>query len=409
MAIQILLDARKLGDGGIGVYVENLVDGLLELGASKPWFQLNLLLAPKLYDYARRQAVPAESQSAAEGAVRRWLNRVEFSAEASPRYSVGEYLFLAGHQRELIKKCDIFHSPHYTLPFFLGIPAVVTIHDVIHLSYPDTPVHSVLGRMLIKSALSRADHLITVSEHSRREIERNIGEFATPVTVIGNACRIGLGEVDRARVDAFKSRLGLKDYLLFVGSDRAHKGFQILLQSLSLISREGVGPEHFPQLVCVGTRYQPSSIAAAKATCLKSSAHFFPEVTTEELSMLYSGCQLVVVPSLEEGFGLVPMEAICCFAPVLSTPLPSVKEVCRDAVTYSADFTPESFAMKLRETLMDGTRREKLAEARKHLLARFDRLEMAKKTVAVYESVFRGDRMLEPDSTLLVESGLGAK
>ena len=132
--IRILLDARKLGDGGIGVYIENLVDGLLKLedkGRAKP--RISLLLPPEFFEDS---TLSTHFKTNGQGALMRscqlrWLGRVRFIADRSPKYSLREFFLMGYCQKQECKEHDIFHSPHFTLPYFLGLPAVVTIHDMI--------------------------------------------------------------------------------------------------------------------------------------------------------------------------------------------------------------------------------------------------------------------------------------
>ena len=141
--IRLLLDGRKLRDGGIGVYTENLIAGLLEVGG---------VSITVLYTDERCRTAPYASQ-------------VQWLWDPARPYSLDELFSLAS--RIDFSRFDIFHTPHYMLPYRIPIPTVVTVHDLIHITHPEKFWYPSVAKLLIRSAVRRADGVLAVSRHTR--------------------------------------------------------------------------------------------------------------------------------------------------------------------------------------------------------------------------------------------------
>ena len=390
MNIKVLIDARKLGDGGIGVYIENLVDGLLELPeAVRP--QLTLLVGPE-----------SEVNSSYRES---WQDRVAFVEESSGKYSIGEAVLLPLRHRALIGEHDLYHAPHFTLPFGLGIPSIVTVHDVIHVTHPENFYHRPIGRLMIGSAISRAAHVITVSEASAREVREAVFEPPHAISVIHNALRKGVGVVGEDEVNRWRAVRGYsKPYALFVGSDRPHKGFMTMLRAWRQLERERDDDAVPHRILAVGRRYGKSIQKQIERLGLTAEVTFVDCPSTEELNLLYNGASFVVVPSRAEGFGFVALESMAAGVPVVVTPVPSLQEVCGDAAWYAKDFTSDGVAEAVRQLLADTESAARKAEAGIKRAALFSRAEMAKRTYLTYRKVLgrvEDDHVSEPGVVLM--------
>ena len=419
MKLRVLLDGRKLGDGGIGTYIENLVRGLCLLSRKGEIdCRLTLLVTPE-YAKSRRASATADASrpQSGEGTTSASVEangaQAPLSAdlltgdilrdgelliveEPSAKYSLSEYLFLARRHRKLLQSHDVYHSPHYTLPFFLGCPSVVTIHDVIHVTHPETPLHRPAGRALITSALRRASHVITVSEASKREIRKLLGAEAgassgngasrgsPPVSVIPNA----LKETFRVRPpvpetvsDSAKQKL---PYCLFVGNAKPHKGWRTLLTAWQLLLSDPKAET--PHLVLVGQLVGEEVESAIKQCGLQGLVSVVRKVADEDLRALYEGARAVVVPSLAEGFALPALEALACGAPLVTTPLPAVREVCGDVPWYADGFTARSIADAVSRCLREAPLAQERRAAGQRRAAQFDIEQTAWLTWQVYSS-----------------------
>lgn len=391
----IMLDARKLGDGGIGVYIENLVDGFQTLSAdsSSPLVNFTLLVP----NSNAIKAMGAKGDYVA-GVLDRWSKQksksLRFVEESSKKYSISEYMFLAWRQSRNLRRIDVFHAPHYTLPLFLPVPSVTTVHDIIHVAYPDTSYHSIIGKVLIRSALQRSSHIITVSKASQREITREFGLSTAPITVIPNAVKAGIGMVSEQLLESFlDSERLLKPYCLFVGGARPHKRFSLLLDVWAELAKQFSDTSYLlPLLVVVGSGFPQTIYRKIDELGLLPHVRFFSDVSTSFLSNIYSGSMAVLIPSLEEGFGLVALEALKCGSIVVSAPLPSVQEICGRDALYADDFSMEAFLRVVRDLLANNSLAPKSTsihdKKRRCERAELFSLEsVARRTLSVYETV----------------------
>jgi Glycosyltransferase Family 4 len=138
--IRVGIDVRKLGEGGIGEYIR---ETLIAARAARPDLDIVAFGTP-----GAEALLP--------------LDRVDWVPVASGKYSIGEHLALPAATRG--RGIDVFHAPHYVLPLALSIPAVVTVHDLIHVLFPRSALHRVYARFMIGSACRGARRIITVSE-----------------------------------------------------------------------------------------------------------------------------------------------------------------------------------------------------------------------------------------------------
>lgn len=398
---RIILDARKLGDGGIGVYIENLVDGLLALREEgEIRFELSLLI----------EESGKSPRNSVKEALERWTDKVRCIPESAKKYSLSEYLRLAGRQRHELKQHHVFHAPHYTLPLFLKIPSVATIHDVIHLTHPSSRYHEPVARTLLRSVVKRANAIITVSAHSKEVMLKELPVTADRITVIANSVRPGVCRRLAKDVTEFRAKEGIEsDYCLFVGSDMPHKGFPELLEAWAQLFNDIDGAD-YPHLYVVGRTFSEESKQLVREKGLEAVVRFLGEVSNRRLSLLYSGARAVVIPSRAEGFGLPALEGMSCGIPVVSTPLPSVKEFGEGTVWFSADFEPESFARSVRRALGEVSREPLRIERGKRKAEEFTIRKQARETWAVYQSLFPAElRAKEPQNAVHPSSAVSPR
>lgn len=208
-----------------------------------------------------------------------------------------------------IPPCDLFWSPHYNVPL-LPIRAkkrVATIHDACHLVF-GSKLEKLYAKAVMGRALRKSDRVITVSEFSKREIERFFGNGnleAIPIGVnLDKFVRVGRSEVVRKRY-----RLPER-FVLFVGNQKPHKNIEGLERAFAKVHVPGL------ELVVVG-----------KGTRIG-------QVDDRDLPALYSMAEAFVFPSFYEGFGLPPLEAMSCGCPTVVSKAASMPEVCGDASLY---------------------------------------------------------------------------
>jgi glycosyltransferase involved in cell wall biosynthesis len=364
--MKLALDARKIDDFGIGTYIQGLLIALPAIG------QPETLVA-----YLPPGRPPAAALAAAWGARAGWR-----PLTAGP-YSLRELWQLALAARR--DRADLYHAPHYVCPPWLPCPAVVTVHDLIHLRFPVRrrhPLAPVYARLMLRLAMRRARRVITVSESTRRDLVERLGARPERIRVIPN----GVGApfepaVALGVVDPIVAELGVsRPYFLFAGNPLPHKNVERLLDAFAGL------PPALGRLVLVGI--PPAARARIDALCrgpgLGERVRVLAPVPAPVLARLYQSATVVVCPSLWEGFGLAALEAMACGAPVVAANRGALPEVVGDAGLLvdptDVDALREAmYTLAGQEPLRAALRARGLARARA-----FSWRHVAEATVAVY-------------------------
>ncbi len=369
--MRIGIDARKLHDFGIGTYIRNLVRQLARID---PGTEYVLLCRP--VDAAGIAALGPNFRPV---------------AETAGNYSVAEqWRVPLALKRERV---TLFHAPHYVLPPLVRCPSVVTIHDCIHLMFPQyLPNWMAHGyaRASIEMAARRATRVLTVSESSKRDILRFVDADPSKIDVIYNAYdeRFGVEplEEDVVRV---RERYQLQDrFVLYAGTVKPHKNLERLIEAFNLVRQRGLEDL---KLVMIGDDI--SKYAALRRAVHKHQLHkyvrFLGYLPEETLAVMYRLAGLFVFPSLYEGFGLPPLEAMASGTPVVTSNLSSLPEVVGDAAVLVDPYDPAALADGMFRVLSDPSlqadlRRKGLARARL-----FSWEESARRVRGIYEVIGR--------------------
>jgi glycosyltransferase involved in cell wall biosynthesis len=335
--MKIAIDARKWRDYGIGTYVRNLVRHLASLDRETTYFLFcDRADEPTLRDLAAN-FVPV--------------------VEDSRGYSLQEHFTIPGKLQKL--GAQLLHSPHYVLPLLCRKRSVVTIHDCIHLLFPQyLPNRAAYqyARWMMGSAISRSDLVLTVSEASRRDILRFYPK-ADPdrLQVIPNAIDDAIldapGEEEMERVQERYQVRGR--FVLYAGNIKPHKNLERLVGAFGLLKQR---PGHEDvKLLIIGdevNRYG-SLRRSVEAAGVRQDVRFFGFVPTKTLSALYRLASVFAFPSLYEGFGLPPLEAMACGTPVVTSRISSLPEVVGDAALLVDPYSTEDIAHGLERVLGD--------------------------------------------------------
>ncbi len=333
--VRIGIDARKLHDFGIGTYIRNL---LLQLARIDQATDYVLLCRERDQDMAARLGP-------------------NFRAVTEPArpYSFGEQIRVPIALRR--ERVDLFHAPHYVLPPLVHCRSVVTIHDCIHLIFPQY----LPGRMAhayaqatIWTATRRADRILTVSEASKSDILRCFRVPANKIIVTYNAIDPGfLTDPSDEEFARTRERYQLTNpFVLYVGNIKPHKNLERLIDAFDRVRRQGFDELN---LVIIGdqiSRYQGLRRAVHRHK-LHKHVRFLGFVAPATLSVLYRLASVFAFPSLYEGFGLPPLEAMACGTPVLSSNVSSLPEVLGDAALLVDPYSPEAIAEGLARLLTD--------------------------------------------------------
>lgn len=288
---------------------------------------------------------------------------------------------------------DLMHFPHFNVPLLYRKKFVLTIHDLILVHFPTlrgttlNPIwywfKYVAYKLTIASAIARAQKIITVSQFTKNDIISEYEKAKNKIVVTYEACdghcRISLGSPQRVL-----EKYGIiKPYLLYVGNAYPHKNLERLIEAFEKIS------EKFPnmQLALVGKEdYFYSKLQ--KFTSIKgiSNVHFLGYVTDQDLDVLYRFASLYVFPSLYEGFGLPPLEAMAKGTPVVSSDKPCMKEILGDAAHWVDAENIESLSHGIENVLNDKNLATVLAERGYEKIKEYSWEKMAQQTLDTYLS-----------------------
>jgi glycosyltransferase involved in cell wall biosynthesis len=369
--LRIGIDGRYIQDHfpGIGRYTYNLIKGLVR-AAPKGDFVIfhNPQLLNTRYDLDELDRHP----------------NVQLVAANVPTFSLKEQYRLSSLAKRF--RLSPLHSPYYVKPYRLPCPSVVTIHDLIPLTCPQSlpsPWTAWVFRVTARLAVRSAARVIAVSESTKRDLNRLFGTPLQKIAVTHEATDDRFRPLQARQMEAFRRKHGLPPtYILYVGINKPHKNLVHLLQVFSALETKA-------KLVLAGKedpRY-PQARQAAERLGLNERVLFLGEVADADLPPLYNGATLFVFASLYEGFGLPVLEALACGTPVICSNTSSLPEIVGDAAITLDPLDREAWlgAVKLvleSEALREGMRERGLRRARM-----FSWEETARKTWEVYRDI----------------------
>ncbi|MDX2194676.1 MAG: glycosyltransferase family 1 protein [Gemmatimonadales bacterium] len=264
----------------------------------------------------------------------------------------------------LARETDLLHVPHYNIPLGWRGPLVATINDLAHLSdvFPTGPVARAYARFFIRRVLRRADAVLTLSAFSQGEIARTFGVPAEDIIVGGCGVDTARFTPDADPADAAVVRTWLPDgapYVLVVGSVRPHKNVNTALRAFGRL-KERFGVPH--KLLVVGERegFLTGTSLVALPPALQQEVRFTGFAADALLPALFRRAAAFVQPSLYEGFGLPPLEAMACGTPVVCSDRASLPEVVGDAALLVPALDADAMADALHAVLTDAARRAAL-------------------------------------------------
>ncbi|MDZ7315972.1 MAG: glycosyltransferase family 4 protein [candidate division KSB1 bacterium] len=363
----LLLDPQA---GGIAVYIKNLIDGILQENA-EDWM-------PKII--MRREIMRAYGYHGGS----------EFLPVRVPTKPVlrifAEIILL--HNLLQTNRIDLLHAPiSYYLPNG-GVPTIITVHDLRILHFPESyvPMRRYFLQRAIPWAAHHAFHIIAVSHFTKNNLMQRLNVPAEKVTVIHSGIsferfNITFCKGERERV---RSRYGLPEkYFLAVGHLEPRKNYERLIEAFSILRRRGI-PHH---LVIVGREnWQVYSIyERVRKLGLSGTVHFTRFVAPTDLPIIYQSSQVFVAPSLFEGFGFTPLEAMAAGVPVAVSNAASHPEICQNAALYFDPFDPKDMADKLELLLDDNSLRQELINRGFENIRRFSWKTCISQTLRVYQ------------------------
>lgn len=375
---RIGIDARKLQDFGIGTYVRNLVRSLAQLSqaagppgtaAGEPALRYALLVRPE--DREQLADLPES---------------FELVVESAPVYSARELVTLSW--RLWRQRLDLYHATHYVLPAALSSRVVVTIHDIIHLLYPEflpSRLAFLYARRMIHRSLTRGDRIIAVSRNTRADLMQHFAVDGKKIEVIYN----GVEDVFRQplpedEIERWLRSLGIaRPYLLFVGNPKPHKNLDTVVQAYARARQ--LAPFDAP-LVCAGNRSGSAFKIRQRAEHLGlgDRVRLLGHVAQEALPALYQGATLFLYPTLYEGFGLPVIEAMASGVAVITSNTSALKEIAEGYAHLVDPLDIPAMAKAIAQCMTDHEHRAALARLGLRRAEDFRWEQTAASTLAVY-------------------------
>jgi glycosyltransferase involved in cell wall biosynthesis len=367
--MRIAIDARKLRDFGIGTYIRNI---LIELSRLDRETEYVVLCRP---DDLESGDVLGQN--------------FRMVPETAPTYSIAEQfkipLSLAREGVQLV------HEPHYVLPPLLRCRSVVTIHDCIHLMFPEYLPNRLAyyyAKSSMWAATRKSDRILTVSEASKRDILRFFDVAPEKVVVVYNAIdERFLAPANPERMDLVKKRYQLDHpFVLYVGNIKPHKNIERLIASFAR-AREQCSDDL--KLIIIGDEISkyPGLRQQVHRHKIDKHVRFLGFQPMETLAAFYRLARAFVFPSLYEGFGLPPLEAMACGAPVVTSNVSSLPEVAGGAALLVDPYDEEAIAAGMVRAVTDEALRAELIEQGKQRARTFSWKQSVQRIHEIYMDV----------------------
>jgi len=297
------IDARMIEMSGIGTYIQHLIDS-------------------DIYEMALGD----------KKLIRKYNDRLEMIDYDAPIYGIKEQ-FKFPYKKVKKSKVDLMHFPHYNIPLFYRGKFIVTIHDLTHLILPEFLPNKFAyyyAKFMIGYAVKKAEHVFTVSKNTKNDIIRIFKVNSEKITVTYNGVdedfRVKSEEEIEYLYDKFQIPRN-KKIIMYVGNLKPHKNLERMLEAFSLLNNK-----EDKILILVGKAFKSIDLYKKEEKLkIKSKVIHTGLVEKNELIDLYNLADLFVFPSLYEGFGIPPLEAMACGTPVICADNSSLPEVVGDA------------------------------------------------------------------------------
>jgi glycosyltransferase involved in cell wall biosynthesis len=368
--VRVAIDARKLHDFGIGTYIRNLLRHLARIDRDTEYVLL--------------------TNEADLGVARQLGDNFRAVLEPSPNYSLREQIHVPWVL--LRERPDVYHAPHYVLPTGVRARSVVTIHDCIHLMFPQylpNKAAYAYARATMWSAARRSACILTVSEASKRDILHFFNVPDDKVVVVPNAIDERFWDEPRMEdIQRVRERYQLDTrFILYVGNIKPHKNLVRLIEAFADLRTDPSFDD--VKLLIIGDEISklPALRRAVHRHKLHKHVRFLGYLPDETLAILYRLAAVFVFPSLYEGFGLPPLEAMASGTPVVTSNVSALPEVTGGAAMLADPYDVNSIRDGIRRVLLDP---ELAGEMRRHGLIRareFSWERSVAKTLEVYQKV----------------------
>jgi len=375
MKVCLDLSPAVQNHAGLGRYSEELARALVELRDA---------CEVRLFYTDSRGRRPAPPLDALPHKSIRWPNKPWRMSALLSSYTRFPMDYLAGD-------ADVFHATDHLLPYLRRTSSVFTLHDLIPLERPAAhlPLNRWYLQLMLPRFLRHADAIICVSQHTKNDAVRFFREIEPKIHVIPEGVNRNFRPVrDAAALAEVRARYDLPErFILFVGTIEPRKNLERLWEAYKVLRSEG----RTEKLVVVGRKgwlYQPT-LARLAELGLEGEVLFPGYVANGDLPAFYALATCFAFPSLYEGFGLPPLEAMACGCPVVSSNSSSLPEVCGDAAILVPPTDVSALTSALRRLLDDAALRDDLRSRGLRQAARFTWDDAAQRTLEVYSTCCR--------------------
>ncbi len=373
--LRVGIDIRRLGDFGVGTYIQNLVAALARLGDHGTY----VLVGHTNDQFERLGRLP-------------------------PNFSFEPYRLAFNSRRShlhfpiLVRRLnlDLFHMPHRWVPYFMPGTYVATLHDINNILYPQEEA-SVLGervrRHLLRHGLGRSACVIAVSAATKRDAIEHLGLPAEQIQVVPNAIdqRVAQPVRQHERLHTLQRYQIHDPFVLYAGRIQPHKNIPRLIEAFAVVRAELENHPQYANLRLIVIGDELNAYPAVRHAVIKSrvqeSVRFLGFVPVETLRCFYDAAVAFAFPSLYEGFGLPPLEAMVHGTPVVTSSASSLPEAVGDAAVLVNPENVFDIARGLRQVLLDDSLRERLRKLGFLQVRRFSWDSSVKRVLEIYRDV----------------------
>ncbi len=368
--MKIGIDCRMIYHSGIGTYLQNLLREFSYLSISEDMENILYGDVDKLKKYN--------------------FTIKEFNF---PIYSLQEQLFSPLKLKK--ERLDLIHFPHYNVPLLYSGEIVVTIHDLIHLLFPQyfSFVASRYAHFMLRHVSRKAKKIITDSHSSKRDIIKLLKVSSKKITVIYPGVSRNYRPIkDEFLIEKIKRKYNItQEFILFVGLLKPHKNIINLIKAFFKLRKNNSLLKN--KLVIIGKKKGPYYLKVEeliRKLGLEEEIIFLGKVDADDLLMLYNSARVFILPSFYEGFGLPPLEAMACGIPVITANTSSLPEVVGDAAVMVDPYDIEEMAKAMYTVFTDRNLRKQMIDKGFERVKYFSWENAACQTCKVYKEVYKG-------------------
>ena len=363
---------------GVGNYVRNLVTAMLQQDTRNEYTFLTSGRPTRERPFPQAQNVRGRSIFIPD----RYLNIIWYRWRL-PLYAT----YFSGH-------ADLFHGPDFALPpSGKRLRKVVTVHDLAFLDYPEYAVPELASYLMkiVPEALAAADVVCTVSDEVSRTLIKHFHTPPAKLVVIPNGVNSYFRRItDPVLLNATRHKYGLKHPLvLAVGTLEPRKNHAGLIRAFYKAQKEKHGPAMLALAGGKGWLYEETE-QLVQELHLEKNVCFLGRVSEHELITLYSLADVFAYPSFAEGFGVPPLEAMACGAPVIASNTTALPDVVGDAALLVDPRDPGALAQAINRIIGDTALQEDLRKKGYQRVKQFTWAEAARKQLSVYQRLYEG-------------------